>query len=324
MGKAYAIGAVAGWLIVSMLYGKLLPALSLPSFLSVAIGGIIGIIIWAALSVGIGVKKENRIKKVTFANDDAEEKQEHGSEVIPIKTRTKTCPECVEQIRLEAVVCRYCGYQFKDTEIETEEKAEEIVPLIKHGKEIKKEYITIGIKKCPSCAEEIKLEARVCRYCGHHFTNEDISLALQEKNSFLAFKAKEYSKKQLMRKAKRNSVFAWILACIAGFFTIVFLFGILDSKKELPLSSGLIIFFIMIVLIPGYISYLFFNEAQRYKEQALTPIKHNKEKQEKIFISPECNSTTDLNSGKITKICTNCNSIISIDHFRCPKCGSIC
>ena len=28
-------------------------------------------------------------------------------------------------------------------------------------------------KVCPMCAEKIKLEAKICRYCGHKFTSED-------------------------------------------------------------------------------------------------------------------------------------------------------
>lgn len=49
MNKFFTIGAVAGWLLLSTITGKLWPALSLPTVLAVAIGGIVGVIVGAGI-----------------------------------------------------------------------------------------------------------------------------------------------------------------------------------------------------------------------------------------------------------------------------------
>ena len=36
-------------------------------------------------------------------------------------------------------------------------------------------------KKCPDCAEYIKLEARVCKHCGHEFAEEEVERQIEEK-----------------------------------------------------------------------------------------------------------------------------------------------
>ena len=38
-------------------------------------------------------------------------------------------------------------------------------------------------KKCPDCAEAIKIEARVCRFCGRNFELSEVKTALEDEQS---------------------------------------------------------------------------------------------------------------------------------------------
>ena len=48
----FTIGGIAGWIIVSLCFGKLLPVLSLPAIIAVAVGGTIGQVVGLALVAG--------------------------------------------------------------------------------------------------------------------------------------------------------------------------------------------------------------------------------------------------------------------------------
>ena len=60
--------------------------------------------------------------------------------------RFKECPDCAEEVKLEAHVCRHCGYRFEVDELRG--------------------------KTCPRCRRARKLDASVCRHCGYRFEDE--------------------------------------------------------------------------------------------------------------------------------------------------------
>lgn len=45
------------------------------------------------------------------------------------------------------------------------------------------ELLGNGEKKCPACAEAIKAEAQVCKYCGHAFSEDEVAAAVSEAKS---------------------------------------------------------------------------------------------------------------------------------------------
>jgi hypothetical protein len=98
--------------------------------------------------------------------------------VIALLTRGNrvTCPFCKELIPPNSLRCPKCQAILQETSY----------PSMKLDFDADSEQ-----KKCPTCAESIKLEAIKCRYCGHEFIPEETKNLIEKRKQDFAHKLAE-------------------------------------------------------------------------------------------------------------------------------------
>lgn len=142
----------------------------------------------------------------------------------------RKCPSCAEEIRPEARVCPYCGHQFAEVgDAKAVEIARSESDLLKKKLERDPQNEGDGFtRRCPMCAETVRVRAVVCRFCGHHFSDEDITqlrsellaraAALQEQGGAIGKQTQQEAEQRLLQRIRRCGT--WLVVVGAIYLTL--------------------------------------------------------------------------------------------------------
>jgi hypothetical protein len=199
-------------------------------------------------------------------------------------------------------------------------------------------------RPCPQCAERVKLDAKVCRFCNYRFSDQEIATARSQAGERTSVLVRNAQREQLQRGGKRRLLAGWILIVAGSLLLVFFVLGSLlpapEGKPENKFAPGPFIgglaFFLIAFITPGL---FLLGRARKLKRElampdaaaipssneekhesqpnnAPTARPHPKESQARkiLFGCPHCHKRLGVGpqlAGKRAK-CSGCGKVIQI------------
>lgn len=148
---------------------------------------------------------------------------------------TGSCPQCKGKLLSEVPKCPHCGY------------APKAVPSDSAGQQAGNEW-----KKCPYCAEQIRAEAVVCRYCNREIQQLPLAVGPAPKTSEIVQQgtAKDAERRSIIAEVRRRRALARLM--VVGCVVSALIAGGLTMESRRGSPTGVIFVFVAFVFFLAY------------------------------------------------------------------------
>lgn len=104
-------------------------------------------------------------------------------------------------------------------------------------------------KPCPTCGEHIPLDALLCRYCSHRFSEKDVAVLNDQQEEFAAQTASLLMRRSLSSRKTLLQVFGWILTVVGGLFLLLCVIALITGPTDPAKTSEHTVAFIAVMII---------------------------------------------------------------------------